>query len=32
LDGGYRAEVSVTFETDAVVKKIGRSYGAIPDR
>lgn len=32
LEGGYFAEVDCTFETDTVVKKIGKSYGTITTR
>lgn len=32
LDGGYYAEVECTFETDTVVKKIGKNYGTITPR
>ena len=32
LDGGALAEVDVTFETDTVVKKIGKNYGTITPR
>ena len=32
LEGGALAEVDVTFETDTVVKKIGKNYGTITPR
>lgn len=32
LDGGHLAEVECTFETDTVVKKVGKSYGTINSR
>lgn len=32
LEGGALAEVEITFETDTVIKKIGKSYGTITDR
>ena len=32
LDGGSLAEVEITFETDTVVKKIGKNYGTITSR
>ena len=32
LDGGYFAEVEISFETDTVVKKIGKAYGTINSR
>lgn len=32
LDGGALAEVEITFETDTVVKKVGKSYGTITER
>lgn len=32
LDGGFFAEVEISFETDTVVKKVGRAYGTINSR
>ena len=32
LDGGFFAEVEISFETDTVVKKIGKAYGTINSR
>ena len=32
LDGGHLAEIDCSFETDTVVKKIGKSYGTITPR
>ena len=32
LDGGFLAEVEISFETDTVVKKIGKAYGTINSR
>lgn len=32
LDGGHFAEIECSFETDTVVKKIGKAYGTINDR
>ena len=32
LDGGFFAQVECSFETDTVVKKIGKSYGTIESR
>lgn len=32
LDGGFLAEVEISFETDTVVKKVGKAYGTINSR
>lgn len=32
LDGGHLAEIDCSFETDTVVKKIGKAYGTITPR
>lgn len=32
LDGGFFAEVEISFETDTVVKKVGKAYGTINSR
>jgi hypothetical protein len=32
LDNGYFAQVDVSFETDTVVKKVGKAYGTINSR
>lgn len=32
LEGGYLGQVDCTFETDAIVKKIGKNYGEIVNR
>lgn len=32
LDGGFFAQVEVSFETDTVVKKVGKAYGTINSR
>lgn len=32
LDGGHLAEIECSFETDTVVKKIGKAYGTITPR
>jgi hypothetical protein len=32
LDGGFFAQVEVSFETDTVVKKVGKAYGTISSR
>ena len=32
LDGGHLAEIDCSFETDTVVKKVGKAYGTITPR
>lgn len=32
LDGGHYAQIECSFETDTIVKKVGRSYGTITPR